>query len=78
MPSEQSGLNSSWIYDAEWETTTELENIDSETTGNLILNLDGRYYTYRNVPLSVYEEIINASSAGSFFNSSIKDFYNFY
>jgi hypothetical protein len=35
----------------------------------------GRVYEYFDVPLSVYSELMNASSKGAYFNDHIRDMY---
>jgi hypothetical protein len=37
----------------------------------------GRVYEYFDVPLSVYQELMEADSKGAFFNEYIKDLYAF-
>jgi len=37
----------------------------------------GRTYTYYGVPFSIYQGLINAPSAGRFFNANIRDHYRF-
>lgn len=36
---------------------------------------DGRFVEYKNVPMKTYEEFKKASSAGAFFNKSVRDSY---
>lgn len=35
----------------------------------------GRTYRYEQVPAHVYDDLMNASSAGTYFNEEIKDVY---
>jgi hypothetical protein len=37
----------------------------------------GRVYEYYDVPLSVYSELMNADSVGSYFNDHVKDMYTY-
>lgn len=37
--------------------------------------LNGRIYQYHNVPLAVHEELMTASSHGSYFNREIRNTY---
>jgi hypothetical protein len=37
----------------------------------------GKVYEYKNVPISVYRSLCNASSAGEFFTQNIKSNYSF-
>lgn len=39
--------------------------------------LNGSLYQYKNVPFVVYNELLNAPSAGRFLNSHIKGIYPF-
>jgi hypothetical protein len=38
---------------------------------------EGRTYEYYDVPLSVYQELMEAESKGSYFNDHVKDVYPF-
>lgn len=38
---------------------------------------NGSEYKYSGVPSSIYEQLLNAPSVGSFLNSNIKGSYNF-
>jgi hypothetical protein len=47
-----------------------------EQTETLVIEfLNGSSYEYGNVPLVVYNDLMNASSVGSYFNREIKDNY---
>lgn len=48
---------------------------DSETETLEVEFLNGTAYEYRNVPQVVYEQFMNASSLGSFFNREISKNY---
>ena len=37
--------------------------------------LDGSIFEYRNVPQFAYDQFMSASSAGSYFNREIRNFY---
>ncbi len=39
--------------------------------------LNGGYYVYQNVPRNVFDELMNASSKGSFLNREVKGVYQF-
>ena len=44
----------------------------------LLINFtDGKSYEYYKVPLSVYSGLVNAASAGKYFNASIKGKYSY-
>jgi len=64
-------LRSSSITNAEFQP-----DADDDSTGELTLTFaSGQSYTYSDVPLSVYEGLLKAGSAGSYFNSVIRDSY---
>lgn len=45
-------------------------------TGTLKIQFNsGKVYTYEEVPVSVYNGLLEASSAGQYFNSNIKGVY---
>jgi hypothetical protein len=46
---------------------------DQESQTLEIEFLKGSVYQYFNVPLNVFDELINASSKGQYFNGNIKD-----
>lgn len=48
---------------------------DIETETLQIQFQSGKVYSYQGVPASVYNGLLEATSAGQFFNSSIKDVY---
>ena len=66
MPVKSTPLRSSALaaaeYDDEMETLT-------------ILFVNGRSYTYDNVPEDVYDRLVSDPSPGKFYLSEIKDFY---
>lgn len=39
--------------------------------------LGGRYYIYHDVPRNIFDELMNASSKGSFLNREVKSAYRF-
>lgn len=61
--------------------------LDSTTVASVTYNPDdktleiefqgGKIYHYRAVPQSVYYSLINAASAGKYFNENIRDVYSF-
>lgn len=38
---------------------------------------DGSHYVYRNVPNGIYEELLNATSKGSYLNREVKGAYEY-
>lgn len=48
---------------------------DIETETLQIQFVSGKTYSYQGVPASVYNGLLEASSAGQYFNSEIKDIY---
>lgn len=48
---------------------------ENETETLEVEFLNGSIYEYRNVPLVVYEELMSASSYGSYFNREIRTAY---
>jgi len=71
LEEQQNMRSSGWIKRAAYYSC------DGET-GYLILYLDkGKSYLHQNLPLSVWNEFINASSYGSFYNKRIKGKYQF-
>jgi hypothetical protein len=44
---------------------------------NLVVNVNGSNYEYRDVPEEVYEEFKNAKSKGTFYNTKIKNTYSY-
>lgn len=48
---------------------------DPETSQLKIQFVSGKVYTYEGVPVSVYNGLLEASSAGKYFNQNIKDIY---
>lgn len=48
---------------------------DIETEVLQIQFVSGKTYSYQGVPASVYNGLLEASSAGKFFNENIKDQY---
>jgi hypothetical protein len=47
-----------------------------EVTGNLTIRfVNGRTYSYSNVPADIYEALLNAESKGAFFNAQVRDRY---
>ena len=60
-------LQSSWLASAEYDDETE------ELTVSTVL---GRDYTHRGVPLSMFEALRDARSAGAFYNANIKGVYS--
>lgn len=48
----------------------------NESTGSLRIRFaSGKTYTYKRVPYIVYVGLLNAPSAGAFFNQFIRDVY---
>lgn len=63
--------------DSSWIDSIEYYSCDGET-GFLIINTKrGQSYIHNGVPIAVWEEFKNASSFGSYYNSSIKGRYYF-
>jgi KTSC domain len=48
---------------------------DIETETLQIQFISGKVYTYQGVPASVYNGLLEATSAGQYFNSEIKNVY---
>ena len=42
----------------------------------IVFKQGGKEYEYCNVPLSVYQGLVNASSVGTFYDQHVKDKYN--
>ena len=63
-------------YSAQFQSTA-LSSADYDTDAQTldILFVSGKRYTYENVPESVWEGLVSASSAGTYFHSRIKDRY---
>lgn len=59
-------VSSSNIASVGYDNTTEVLEVEF---------LNGSVYEYRNVPTVVYEELMNASSHGSYFNREIRMSY---
>lgn len=52
-----------------------ISSVDYEN-GYLTVNFrDGTSYIYKNVPQSVYDELLSANSVGGYFNAHIRDQY---
>ena len=64
------------ILSHSFESTALSRATYERSTGTLNITFKGgREYTYEDVPLSVYEGLIDASSAGAYFNQFIRDQY---
>lgn len=50
---------------------------DSDTATLEIMFSDGRVYQYFDVPLSIYEALMNAGSVGQHFHREIRGIYRF-
>jgi hypothetical protein len=50
---------------------------DEESQRLSVIFVTGRLYLYERVPKEVYEEFLSAPSRGSFFNSEIRDRYEY-
>lgn len=50
---------------------------DPEGQRLTVVFMSGRRYTYEEVPQDIYEALLQADSAGKFFNSNIKDQYRY-
>lgn len=50
---------------------------DVDTQELHIQFLSGGYYIYNNVPRAIYDDLMNASSKGSFLNREVKGIYQF-
>jgi KTSC domain len=50
---------------------------DPSTNTLELMFADGRVYQYFDVPAHVYEDLVNASSPGSFFHQEIRGTYRF-
>lgn len=57
-------------------TIREIE-YDDLTAALTITFTSGKTYIYYLVPRDVYEQFLNAASKGAFFNTEIRDRYNF-
>lgn len=51
---------------------------DEKKNELFIILVDGTAETYVGVPKKEFEGLINAKSAGGYFNANIRDFYKFY
>lgn len=59
-------------------TSSNLHSVGySKTQNSLVVKFksSGRIYAYENVPLAVYQDLMNANSKGIFFDSEIKGSY---
>jgi hypothetical protein len=52
-------------------------NYDTDTQTLRVFFVSGSVYDYKNVPLKVYEEMMNAASKGTFLNQVIKARFGF-
>lgn len=66
MPSSWQPLQSSNVAATRYDPLTETLEIKFHS---------GRTYAYEKVPSSVYQGLVDAESAGKYFNASIKDQY---
>jgi len=61
----QGNLSSSFLESYRYDTTSRM----------LILRMNGTSYAYTNVPQSVFDGLLDASSKGKYFNARIKGIY---
>ena len=61
----QGNLSSSFLESYRYDTTSRM----------LILRMNGTSYAYTNVPQSVFDGLMDASSKGKYFNARIKGIY---
>jgi hypothetical protein len=52
-------------------------NYDPDSATLSVTFRDGSFYIYDDVPQSVYDELIGASSPGGYFNSQVRDEYSY-
>jgi KTSC domain len=73
-----SGVEGAWNVDRRPVVSTLIRSVGYDLD-NSILEVEfvesGRVYTYYDVPLSVFSELLDAESIGSYFNESIRDLY---
>lgn len=50
---------------------------DDATGDLLVIFTSGRVYLYRDVPIGVYVELLNAESRGSYFAKNVRDVYEY-
>ena len=58
-------------------TAIRLISHDEATQRLSVTFVSGRRYLYERVPPHIYEAFVRASSLGTFFNSEIRDFYEY-
>lgn len=60
-------------------SSSSISEVGYDEAGNTleIMFLDGRVYQYFDVPVWVYEALINAPSVGQYFHSEIRGTYRF-
>jgi hypothetical protein len=66
MKMERQPVSSSNIASVGYDENTEILEVEF---------LNGSIYEYKNVPLVIYQEFINAASLGSYFNREISKTY---
>jgi hypothetical protein len=57
-------------------SSSAIASVDYENGYLTVVFRDGTSYIYKNVPQSVYEELVVAGSAGAYFNRNIRDSYD--
>lgn len=60
-------------------SSSSISEVGYDEAGNTleIMFLDGRVYQYFDVPVGVYEALMNAPSIGQYFHSEIRGTYRF-
>jgi hypothetical protein len=75
-----SGVEGAWNVDRRPVESTLIRSVGYDLD-NSILEVEfvegGRVYTYYDVPLSVFSELLDAESIGGYFNESIRDLYSY-
>ena len=58
-------------------SNVEAVGYDGDTQELHVQFLSGGYYIYHDVPRNIFDELMNASSKGSFLNREVKSVYRF-